>query len=202
MKQYPSIIGPSKAPHKPCIAFEKYDGSNMRFEWTRKNGWWKFGCKHRLIDETDLQFPDVKPLFLLDYASSVEESLLHSYKGLQKVTVFMEYLGDNSFAGMHDPTDEKRLVLIDVNIHKKGILGPKEFLSNFGYLDFCAALVYKGNLNLEFINDVRMGKLPVNEGVVCKGDKGHKLWMRKIKTLDYLKRLKKHFGKEWKQYWE
>lgn len=27
MKSYPSIPGPSKAPHEPCIAFVKYDGT-------------------------------------------------------------------------------------------------------------------------------------------------------------------------------
>ena len=78
MKQYPSIMGSSKAPQKPCIAFEKYDGSNMRFEWTRKCGWCKFGCRNRLIDENDLQFPDVKPLFLEKYASPIEERLISS----------------------------------------------------------------------------------------------------------------------------
>lgn len=202
MKQYPSIEGSSKAPLKPCYAFEKYDGSNMRFEWSKKNGWYKFGCRRRLIDETDLQFPDVKALFLMKYGAAIEECLTHSYKGLQKATVFMEYLGDNSFAGMHDPDDEKRLVLIDVNIHKKGIIGPKEFLENFGHLDFRARVIHVGNLNKEFIEAVRTDVFFLNEGVVCKGGKGHKLWMCKIKTYDYLERLKKHFASDWKKYWE
>jgi hypothetical protein len=203
MKQYPSIIGSSKAPRKPCYAFYKYDGSNMRFEWTKKNGWWKFGCRTHLIGEYDLQFPNVKPLFLNLHAKWIEESMFHHYgKKLQKVTVFMEYVGQNSFAGLHDPKDEMNLMLIDVNIHKKGIMGPKEFYDNFGELPFAAHLVYKGNLNKQFIRDVREGNYPVNEGVVCKGGKGHKLWMCKIKTWEYLEKLKVMYNNDWQQYWE
>ncbi len=40
MLAYPEIPGPAKAPlGRPCIAFAKYDGSNLRFEWTPKRGW-------------------------------------------------------------------------------------------------------------------------------------------------------------------
>jgi len=54
-----------------------------------------------------------------------------------------------------------------------------------------------------FTQGVRDGKYPVDEGVVCKGGEDHKLWMVKIKTTDYLKRLKEVFqGNEWKNYWE
>lgn len=39
MLQYPSILGVKKMPlgHK-CYAFYKYDGSNLRFEWSPKKG--------------------------------------------------------------------------------------------------------------------------------------------------------------------
>jgi hypothetical protein len=37
MQQYPSIDGSGKAPlGVPCIAFYKYDGSNLRWEWSPK----------------------------------------------------------------------------------------------------------------------------------------------------------------------
>lgn len=204
MKTYPHIIGSSKAPQKPCYAFYKYDGSNMRFEWTKKNGWWKFGCRKRLIDESDLQFPDVKHMFLnQEYAKWIEDCMFRHYgKKLDKVTAFMEYTGENSFAGMHDPNDKKILTLIDFHIHRKGIIGPREFLKVFDDLPFIAHLVYEGNLTKQFIQDVREGKYLVNEGVVCKGGKGHKLWMCKIKTWDYLERLKKLYKEDWKKYWE
>ena len=38
----------------------------------------------------------------------------------------------------------------------------------------------------EFIQDVRNGKCTVYEGVVCKGDD----WVAKIKTIEYLNRLR------------
>ena len=41
-------------------------------------------------------------------------------------------------------------------------------------------------MSREFINDVRDGKYPVYEGVVCKGDD----WTAKIKTIEYLERLR------------
>jgi hypothetical protein len=54
MEQYPSIEGSSKAPlGKPCIAFYKYDGSNLRWEWNPKKGWFKFGTRHELFDQSN-----------------------------------------------------------------------------------------------------------------------------------------------------
>jgi hypothetical protein len=50
MYRYPEIDGPSKAPHEHCLAFDKLDGSNMRFEWSPKRGWYKFGSRGQLID--------------------------------------------------------------------------------------------------------------------------------------------------------
>lgn len=47
-------------------------------------------------------------------------------------------------------------------------------------------MIYEGNMSREFINDVRDGKYPVYEGVVCKGDD----WTAKIKTIEYLERLR------------
>ena len=43
--------------------------------------------------------------------------------------VYAEWFGAQSLAGMHKPWDHKRdIVLFDVNPHKKGFLGPKDFL--------------------------------------------------------------------------
>lgn len=53
MQQYPSILGSSKAPlGEPCIAFVKYDGSNLRWEWSPKRGWNKYGTRTQLFNET------------------------------------------------------------------------------------------------------------------------------------------------------
>ena len=95
------------------------------------------------------------------------------------------------------------MILFDVNVHKKGILDPKTFLKLFGHLHI-PELVYEGNLNEPFIQAVRENKLDIklNEGVVCKGGSGHNLWMAKIKTWEYLEKLKSRKGDDWTKYWE
>ena len=43
MKEYPKIPNSKDFPLGQCITFEKYDGSNIRAEWTKKKGFHKFG---------------------------------------------------------------------------------------------------------------------------------------------------------------
>ena len=65
MQQYPSIDGSKKAPlGKPCIAFVKYDGSNLRWEWSPKQGWHKFGTRRQMFDATDEVYGPAIPIFL------------------------------------------------------------------------------------------------------------------------------------------
>ena len=73
MKSYRSIDGPSKAPQKPCIAFYKYDGSNLRFEWSKKRNWYKFGTRRRLFDESDDKYGQAIPMFLERLAPGLEK---------------------------------------------------------------------------------------------------------------------------------
>ena len=57
MKQYGSI--PKWCAEdfgKPIIAFDKLDGSNIRAEWNQKQGFYKFGTRHHLIDEKNKPF--------------------------------------------------------------------------------------------------------------------------------------------------
>jgi len=204
MEQYPSIVGSAKAPKDQCIAFFKYDGSNLRFEWTRKAGWHKFGTRNRLFDENDEVFGEAIDIFHRDLAEPLVEIFKKKYRNVDKITVFCEFFGDSSFAGHHKPDEEHRLVLIDVKPHKKGYISPREFVNIFGKAlgDLAAQVVYEGNLNAEFIDDVRNGKYNVYEGVVCKGGSGHKLWRCKIKTKVYLEELKRRFSEDWEQFWE
>lgn len=207
MKQYPSIPGPyhkSKSPlGKPCIAFFKYDGSNLRWEWTKKKGWFKFGTRSRLFDESDEDFGVAIPLFLNKYAEPIERIIIDKYeKKHKKAIVFTEFFGKQSFAGLHRPGDPKELILIDVNIHRKGLISPREFLKVFGNLHFSAKKVYEGNFNKSFIESVRENEDgDYFEGVVAKGGKGHKLWMIKVKTYHYKELLKNKF-ENWMDFWE
>ncbi len=81
------------------------------------------------------------------------------------------------------------------------MIGPKQFLEDFGHCPI-ARVIYQGRLTGNFIHDVREGHYNVNEGVVCKGMENGQLWMVKIKTLDYLQRLKDAFAEDWETYWE
>jgi hypothetical protein len=207
MKTYPSIKGPSKAPHQPCIAFYKYDGSNLRFEWNRKIGWVKFGTRKRLFDESDPDFGSAVSLFKDTLAQDLESIFRKHYRDDKVATAYCEFFGENSFAGAHEPNDPKRLVLFDVEIYKKGFVSPRDFVNIFSRSlgDRAAEVVYEGNLNESFIHDVRTNSVEgVNliEGVVCKGGSGHKLWRCKIKCDSYKEKLKESFGGRWHEFWE
>ena len=44
MLHYPKMPDSRRAPGGPCIAFEKYDGTNLHWEWDRDFGWHSFGA--------------------------------------------------------------------------------------------------------------------------------------------------------------
>ena len=200
MKQYPEIQGPNKAPRQNCIAFYKYDGSNIRAEWSSKRGWYKFGSRKVLIDETH-PLGDAIGVFLNTYGDELEKVFKKDkvFRNCQNVTIFGEYFGQNSFAGWHDPEDKKEIVLFDVSIHKKGMMTPSDFVKKFSHLK-TPEVIYEGKFNESFIQDVKDGKYDLEEGVVVKGQlpKGrppHNLWMAKVKTQAWLNRLKSEYIK-------
>jgi hypothetical protein len=216
MKEYPSIESFGMVPRGVAtIAFRKYDGSNLRVEWNKKRGWYKWGTRKRLFDKSDPDYGPAITIFEKKYADPLSKILTDNkeLRGTIGTIVFMEFFGPHSFAGWHDlqalssiginveGNEPKDVVVFDINIHKKGLLGPRSFLKFFGHLDV-AEVLYDGILTEEFIKDVREGKYPVREGVVCKGGDGynHTLWMCKIKTLSYIEELKTRFGVGWSKY--
>ncbi len=204
MKTYWEIQGPNKAPQQPCIVFNKYDGSNFRAEWSKKRGWYKFGTRHRMIAPGDEQWSHAIELFMKTYSEDLNKTFRDN-KDLRKssdiFTVFCEYFGPNSFAGWHDPSDKDReLMLFDVNVHKKGIMLPRDFIKHFKHLKI-AEVVWEGNFSKQFVQDVKDGKIVTGEGVVAKGvnqKKGksaqHGLWMAKCKTKWWMDELTKRVG--------
>jgi hypothetical protein len=202
MKYYPSIPYPDDfALGQHCYAFYKYDGSNLRFEWSKKQGWYKYGTRNRLFDKTDPDFGSAIELFMNTYADGLAKVFAgKEYRNSDRAIVFAEFFGPNSFAGSHVATDTKQLMLFDVNLHKKGILDPKRFIGDFGHLNV-AQVIYEGEFTQEFIDSVYQGNQPVVEGVIVKGGTGHSLWMRKVKTAAYKQRLKELFKTDWEKYW-
>lgn len=66
MIEYPSIINNIKAPREHCTAFEKYDGSNFRAKYTKKDGFHLFGSRHTLFDETHEHLGSAIPYFRIN----------------------------------------------------------------------------------------------------------------------------------------
>lgn len=211
MKEYPSIPKVLKEfIGRECIGFKKYDGSCIRAEWHKKHGWCKWATRGHLFDKTDKTFGCAIDVFT--QAESLEKAIRDNYPKAESAVVFMEFLGPNSFAGLHDPgvlqvkhNDPKELILFDVNIHKRGFVSPLDFVSQFNHIR-SSEVIYQGKLTEDFIKDVRESKYPVHEGVVCKGilnpNSSHTLWRCKIKTWEYLKKIQKFFGSSYGQYWE
>lgn len=196
MKSYASIPGWKDAPRGlPCIAFDKLDGQNIRCEWTKKKGWWKFGSRNVLLYQEELK-PAID-IFLNKYGDAIAKVIKDEkeFRGINECIVFCEFFGENSFAGLHVEGEPKDVVLLDVSPLRKGILTPRQFLKLFGHLHTVLP-VYEGNFNQIFIQDVKNGKYPVKEGVVAKGLKPgskspHGLWMAKVKTNWWMEELKK-----------
>lgn len=200
MEQYPTILGSAKAPiGKQCIAFYKYDGSNLRWEWNPKKGWHKFGTRHELFDASNPLFGQAIPIFLNTVGDEIVERVKKIDKHIHRITAFTEFFGPSSFTGTHKLDEQKELKLFDIYLFKQGMMLSKDFVKTFGDLPYSAQVIYNGTLNKEFISDVRMGKYPVIEGVVAKGID----FSVKIKTNSYFQKLNEVYGTtRYKQYWE
>ena len=189
MKAYPTIPKNVVRDHQ-IYTFDKLDGSQIRAEWTRKNGFYKFGSRKVLIDNTHPLGEAVK---LIQNKYGDDLSRVFCKKRLDQTLCFFEFFGPNSFAGQHENEDHD-VVLFDVNIHKKGILDPPDYLKLVGHLEI-AKLLYTGRAGKEFEMSVKDGTLEgmTFEGVVCKGKHPKKTpmpLMFKIKSEAWLQKLR------------
>ena len=159
-----------------CIAFEKLDGSNVRFEWSGKQGWYKFGTRKTMIGH-DSYFKQAKSLIL------ATDDLIPKILDYPKFpfVAFFEFLGDGSFAGFHID-DPKRIILLDVSIYKKGILSPFDFIKKFNTLIPIPKIIFDGHLTQNFVDNVKHNKIGSFEGAVIKGIDNNRVWMTKIKS--------------------
>ncbi len=113
---------------------------------------------------------------------------------IERAVLFFEYWSENSFAGFHED-EPHEITLFDIDVYKKGLLPPKEYLALFGDLDI-AKLLYEGNINVPFTESVMNGTLEgmTYEGVICKAKNPNRKISRplmfKIKNGAWLERLK------------
>lgn len=191
MKTYPSIEKTYTHISNAYI-FDKLDGSNLRFEWSRKQGWHKYGTRRRMFDETDEQFKHAIPIFHNTIAQQAEK--IAKEERWDRVVVFAEYHGPNSFAGTHtDPPELMRLDVIDVSPHRYGILPPDQFLKLFDGKLPTAKFLGRRNWGPEFVQEVYNGTIEgvTFEGVVGKsgGSKSHDLVMVKAKSKAWIDKV-------------
>lgn|SRR5574337_19632 len=208
---YPKIPDTLGCPLRQCIAFEKYDGTNIHWTFQPGEGWQDYGTRRdryhintsgvRAFEEAHPELAGVHTLW--DQKDELNDYLNNNpiYNKAKEIIVFTEYFGTNSFAGQHNPKDLlKQLVILDIQVDGK-IISPEQFVEDFKQFNI-ARVVFKGKFTGQLFVDVRKGKLDVKEGVVVKGMVGDQVYMAKIKTEAYLERLKKEFKDNWKEYWE
>lgn len=207
MIEYPSIQNSSKAPRKSCIAFNKADGSNFRAKWTNKKSFSVFGTRTQLIDETTPYWGTMVEVFKNDVADKLHNIFKTEFRNEREIIAFGEFLGENSFAGTHE-NEPHRIITFDILVgHKlRKFLKPQEFIKLLEGKVEIPEVIYRGNLNDEFISSIRQDE-NLKEGVICKGTEtaGNSVggvWMCKIKTQKYLDKLKEVFQADWLKYAE
>jgi len=185
MKQYPSIT--TKFSKSKVYAFDKIDGSNIRAEWSDKNGFYKFGSRNQIMDENHPYLGDAVGLIR---QKEEELSKIFLSQNWKRVVAFFEFYGENSFAGSHQ-AEEHFVTLIDVNVYKRGMLEPDRFIELFESVGI-PQVVYKGVIDEEFVTSVKKGTLEgmTFEGVVCKYTLKGEHKMFKIKNRAWIDKLK------------
>ena len=198
-------------------AYNKLDGQNICIKYSpRKKVFDQFGSRKRVFDETDEQFGDAVRWFknscypeLLSQIVTDNSKKKGLFQGVDEITFYFEWYGENSFAGVHVPGEELKLALIDVFLKKKGYIEVKPLEELFySHKEIISPeLIYRGKLTKESIKDIQendwtdpAAKYPqVKEGVVCRRTtlmKGQRLPKVKFKTKWWMTELYKKYDKE------
>lgn len=198
MKTYPTI--PKDVRSDLFIyAFDKLDGSSIRGSWTKKNGFDKFGSRHVLLDKSNPILGKAIDLIKNKYQEPL--SKIFQEHRIEKAICFFEFFGPSSFAGNHVESEQQDIVLFDVDIYKKGLMMPSDFLDLFENQVEIPKLLYTGKANATFENSVKQSQLAdmTFEGVVCKANNPKKTLqpiMFKIKSQAWLDKLHNFCGED------
>lgn len=196
-KNYQDYIG------QFAFGFNKIDGSNFRAEWNRKlskksrftNGFAKFGTRNEMIKNASNPFCEAIDIFKEYFSESLDKIFIDNktFRGIDTITVYLEFFGKSSFAGQHSWDEQHYLSLFDVFMYKKDFVKPSDFLDIFGHLG-TPHIVYQGILDESIIKDIVSNIYGLPEGVVFKGVIDKKVWMTKVKTQQWLDKVRTLYG--------
>lgn len=87
---YPKIPDSKNCPLNQCIAFEKYDGTNLHWVWEPELGWYGFGTRRDHFDLDERGIADFNRSHPgLEAASAVKKNLLFP-KGAYTISIWTE----------------------------------------------------------------------------------------------------------------
>lgn len=191
MKQYPSIPKQINTS-QPVFVFDKLDGSNIRAEWSQKQGFYKFGSRKQLIDSQTKYLGEAIEVIKNDFQPVHSWLLDNKHK---QAVIYFEFFGDNSFAGQH--IDEPHVcALLDIEIANKGFISPQTLVKDFvGKVRMPRVVAEDIILDNSTIERYSAGNDPniTFEGVVCKAKTDPKMFhnlMFKIKTDKWINKVK------------
>ena len=198
--------------------YNKLDGQNFCVTYRPMKGeFGPFGSRTRTADENDIQFGDTVNLFFKadkNYPETLSKLVNENsgkkgvFNGVDEITFFFEYYGENSFAGKHQEGDEMHLALIDVFLKKKGYIEPKDYENIFRNTNIeMPDLIYVGSLNSDIVEKIQNNDWTqpdavfpnVKEGVVFKRStllKGQRRPSVKVKTKWWLEKLHSLYTEE------
>lgn len=186
-----------------AFGFDKIDGSNFRAEWNRKlskksaftNGFGKFGTRNEMIKNASSPFCEAIDIFNEKYAVSLDKIFRENilFRGIEKITVYAEFFGEHSFAGQHDWNEPHDVVIFDVFMYKKDFVRMGDFENLFGHLGI-PEIVHRGILDEDVIDSIVTNIYNLKEGVVFKGVINKNVWMAKVKTQEWLNKVRALYG--------
>jgi hypothetical protein len=117
------------------------------------------------------------------------------FKNADMITLYGEFVGEDSFGGFHNWNKPFDIYFFDAFIYKKDFVGTSDFYSEFRDISM-PKLVYKGPLTETFIKEVQENKFNLKEGVVYKFVENNEITRAKIKTQEWLDKIKTNYGVE------
>jgi len=185
------------------FGFNKIDGSCIRAEWNKKlskkthftNGFGKFGTRSERIMNMNNPFSEAINIFMQKYSAPLDKIFCENkiFRGIDSITVYAEFFGNHSFAGRHDWKENHDLVIFDMFLYRKDFVKPADFVDIFSSLDI-PKLVIQGLLDEQMIEDIISNIYGLKEGLVLKGVTEGKVWMVKVKTQNWLDKIRAMYG--------